>query len=94
MLRAMTAKRLAQVSKAMLRLDQGANRYHVISRGDAWVVKRERAEKAIKIYAQLTEAIDRARSLAREAGGEVVVHRKDGTIAEHVSFKPQSAQAG
>jgi uncharacterized protein DUF2188 len=55
---------------------------HVIPDGHRWVVKRERARRATRILSSLGDAIELARSLARELNGEVIVHREDGTMQE------------
>lgn len=55
---------------------------HVISDRNRWAVLRERAKRATRVLADRDQAIDLARSLAREDNGEVMVHRKDGTLQE------------
>jgi hypothetical protein len=45
-------------------------------------VRRERAKRATRILADREQAIALARSLAREGNGEVIVHRRDGTMQE------------
>src|SRR6185295_3100404 len=57
--------------------------WHVISEAGNWVVMRGGARRATRILSDQAEAIDLARSLAKGAGGEVVVHRKDGRMQEH-----------
>ena len=56
--------------------------WHVISSAGNWVVKRGGAQRATRILSNRVEAIDLARSLARGARGEVVIHRQDGTMQE------------
>jgi len=55
---------------------------HVIPDRNQWVVRRERAKRATRVLSDRNEAIGLARSLAREADGEVIVHRRDGTMQE------------
>lgn len=74
----------ARLTQAMQRLAAMDRRkvIHVISDRGRWVVLRERAKRATRVLADREKAIDLARSLAREADGEVMVHRKDGTLQE------------
>jgi formylglycine-generating enzyme required for sulfatase activity len=77
--------RQARLTQAMQRLDQmDRNRViHVIPDRNRWVVRRERAKRATRILPDREQAIALARALAREAdGGEVIVHRRDGTMQE------------
>jgi adenine/guanine phosphoribosyltransferase-like PRPP-binding protein len=62
---------------------QGKKTWHVFSSAGSWVVKRGGTRRATRIFSSQAEAIDLARSLARGAGGEVVIHRKDGRMQEH-----------
>jgi adenine/guanine phosphoribosyltransferase-like PRPP-binding protein len=57
--------------------------WHVIPEAGNWVVMRGGARRATRILSDQAAAVELARSLAKEAGGEVVVHRKDGTMQEH-----------
>jgi hypothetical protein len=57
--------------------------WHVFSSAGSWVVKRGGTRRATRVFSSQAEAIDLARSLAREAGGEFVLHRKDGRMQEH-----------
>ncbi|HYX25264.1 MAG TPA: DUF2188 domain-containing protein [Thermoanaerobaculia bacterium] len=76
--------REARLTQAIQRLSAMDRRkvIHVISDRDRWVVMRERAKRATRVLADREQAIDLARSMAREANGEVIVHRKDGTMQE------------
>jgi hypothetical protein len=47
------------------------------------VVLRERAQRATRVLPSRSEAVALARSLAKDAGGEVIIHRNDGTMQEH-----------
>lgn len=74
--------RFAKVSEAMSRIAT-KNRWHVIPSEGHWKVLRERAQRATRILPSRSEAVALARSLAQDAGGEVVIHRQDGTMQEH-----------
>jgi hypothetical protein len=54
----------------------------VIPAEDGWRVLRDHAQRATRILPTQSEAVALARSLAQEAGGEVIIHRQDGTMQE------------
>ena len=58
--------------------------FHVVPHNDGWSVKREGNERASSVHTTQKEAIDSARSFARD-GDDIVIHRADGTIREHVT---------
>lgn len=56
-------------------------RYHVALRDDGkWQVKREKAEKALKLFDTQAEAIDYAKSVADNQETDIVIHKRDGKI--------------
>lgn len=58
-----------------------ASRLHVIARGVHWIVKREGAQRAQRVYHDKEQAVDGA--LAQFKSGTasaVIVHKKDGTV--------------
>ena len=57
--------------------------WHVIPTAGNWVVKRGGTRRATRVLSNQADAIALARSLARGAEGEVIIHRKDGTMQEH-----------
>ncbi|HEX4961983.1 MAG TPA: DUF2188 domain-containing protein [Thermoanaerobaculia bacterium] len=76
--------RQARLTKEMQRLTE-MDRHkvvHVIPDRNRWVVRRERAKRATRILSDREQAIDLARALARQTNGEVIVHRKDGSMQE------------
>jgi Uncharacterized protein conserved in bacteria (DUF2188) len=73
--------KLTQAMQHLAAMDR-RNVIHVIPDRNRWVVRRERAKRATRILSDREQAIALARSLAREADGEVIVHRRDGTMQE------------
>ncbi len=73
--------RLTQAMNSLAAMDR-RKVIHVISDRNRWVVLRERSKRATRVLTDRDQAIDLARSLARKANGEVIVHRKDGTMQE------------
>ncbi len=59
---------------------------HVVPRGDKWAVRKEGAERVTRHFDTQREAIEVARGLARNQGGEVFIHGRDGRIRERDSY--------
>lgn len=55
--------------------------YHIVKREDGkWHVKREGAEKALKLFDTQAEAIAYAKEKAVNQENKIVIHKKDGKI--------------
>ncbi len=63
-----------------------SKRLHVVPRGDGWAVRREGADRDSVHAPTQSEAAERAAEIARREGGEVVIHRPDGTIRDSDSY--------
>lgn len=58
---------------------------HVVPATHGWAVKRE--GRSGSLHAAKGDAVEHARHLARSgASGQVVIHQRDGRIAEHVTY--------
>ncbi|MFA5283396.1 MAG: DUF2188 domain-containing protein [Bacilli bacterium] len=59
--------------------------YHISQRKDLnkWQVKKNQAEKAIKLFVTQKEAIEYAEGLAKSQGGSIRVHGMDGKIRKN-----------
>jgi|GraSoi013_1_20cm_3_1032427.scaffolds.fasta_scaffold108579_1 uncharacterized protein YdaT len=56
---------------------------HVVPAEKGWRVVKEGAQQASATTATQAEAIERAREIiAKDGGGELVIHAQDGTIRE------------
>ena len=63
--------------------------WHVIKKGDEWVVKRAGAQRASSRHPTQREAEIAAKKIARnQGGGEVVIHKPDGTIRDKDTVPP------
>ena len=60
------------------------SRVHVISRSGAWAIKKEGASRATKIYKNKDSAVNNAKKSSPK-GGDVIVHKKDGSIQKWIS---------
>ena len=56
-------------------------RIHVVLYGDAWAVKQEGADRASAITGTKSEAINKARQIAR-GNDEVIIHNRQGQITK------------
>ena len=56
------------------------NHQHVVPRGDAWAVRGAGNKRDTAHFATQAEAAERAREIATNTGGEVVIHGRDGRI--------------
>jgi len=59
---------------------------HVVKNGDKWSVKGTGNEKATKNLDTQKQAIDHAKSIAKNQKSEVVMHGKDGKIRDKDSY--------
>jgi Uncharacterized protein conserved in bacteria (DUF2188) len=60
---------------------------HVIPLGNGWVVKNSDADKFTVISDSKTEAVKIARQIAKQKGLDLVIHAKDGSIQEQISYQ-------
>lgn len=60
---------------------------HVVPHEEGWAVKGAGNEKYTAIYDNQRDAIDRARDIAINNQSSVIIHRKDGSIRDRMSYK-------
>jgi len=61
--------------------------HHVVPSLDGgWNVKKSGAVRASKHFKKQEKAIDWARTASRDAKGELVIHRRDGTVRDKNSY--------
>ena len=61
---------------------------HVVPDGNKWDVKGAGNSKATEKFDTQTEAIERAREIAKNQESEVVIHGRDGKIRDKDSYGP------
>lgn len=67
----------------------GRNERHVVPDDDGWKVVKPGADRASDKAGTQSKAIDRAREIVRNTGGgEVVIHRPDGSIRDSDTVPP------
>ena len=59
---------------------------HVVPRNGQWAVRREGSTRDTKRFETQEAAIRTARRIARNQGGELVVHGRDGRIRKRSSY--------
>lgn len=59
---------------------------HVVPHPEGWAVRGEGNERVTATYKYQSDAIDRAKSIARNYKADVIIHREDGTIRDRVSY--------
>jgi uncharacterized protein YdaT len=62
------------------------NQHVVPTKDNRWGVKGEGNQRITKKTDTQQDAINVAREIAKNQGGEVVIHRKDGTIRDKDSY--------
>lgn len=55
---------------------------HVVPHDGDWAVRGAGNERVTSVHPSQTEAIERAREIARNQGSELVIHGEDGRIRE------------
>ena len=63
-----------------------AKNQHVVPRNGQWAVRGEGNIKDTGVFKTQTDAINRAREIARGQGSELVIHGRDGRIREKSSY--------
>jgi hypothetical protein len=76
-----TRKRWSEQEKTVMAEKPLAKRVHIISRKDGWVLKKEGAGRASRIFQNKDEAVATAKKLLAE-GSDVIIHQKDGSIQD------------
>jgi len=59
---------------------------HVLPHGNKWAVKGEGNSRNTKLSEKKSDAVDRAREIARNKKAELVVHNRDGKISDKDSY--------
>ena len=82
------AKKVARIllKNAGLGGRPATNHQHVVPHPEGWAVKGEGNERYTAIYDYQDDAIERAREIAQNYRADVIIHRKDGTIRDRISY--------
>lgn len=66
-------------------MSKGGNQ-HVVPAEGGWAVRRAGSERATKVFATQSDAIDAGREIARNQEAELLIHGRDGRIREKRSY--------
>ena len=59
---------------------------HVVPRSEGWAVRKDGSSRAVSTHNTQREAIEAAREVARSKHGELIIHRRDGRVADRDSY--------
>lgn len=65
---------------------RSTNNQHVVPHEEGWAVRGEGNERVTAVYDRQSQAIDRAKDIARNYNSSVVIHGKDGKIRDRISY--------
>ena len=66
-------------------LVSGGEDQHVVPHEGRWAIKKEHSERASYVFDTKSQALERARQIAKNQSVYVVIHRKDGTIEDTIT---------
>jgi hypothetical protein len=69
----------------MAKIPKNGNQ-HVVPRGNKWAVRGEGNSRATAIIPTQREAINIAKTIAQNQGGDVMIHGRNGQIRERNSY--------
>jgi len=81
-------KKLARIllKNAGVRTSAPTHNQHVVPHEDGWAIKGEGNERYTGTYEYQDDAIRRAREIAKNYKADVIIHRKNGTIRDRMSY--------
>ena len=54
-------------------------RTHIVKRESGWAIKKEGAQRAVKVFSTQSEAVRGAQKF-KSQGSDLIIHKKDGSI--------------
>lgn len=68
-------------------VEKGKQNYHVLAKGNEWIVKRAGASKASQVFGTQSEASDYAKSVSQNQGTALFIHGADGRITDRRDYR-------
>lgn len=62
-----------------------AKHQHVVPHDEGWAIKGEGNTRYTGVFDRQSDAIDRAKEIARTYNADVIVHRSDGSILDRIN---------
>ncbi len=75
-----------QIKEYKEAVEKGEQNYHVLPRGNEWIVKRAGSSKPSQVFGTQSEAADYAKSISQNQGTALFIHGSDGRIVERKDF--------
>ena len=75
-----------QIKEYKEALKKGEQNYHVLPRGNEWIVKRTGSSKASQIFGTQNEATRYAASISQSQGTALFIHGLDGRIVDRKDY--------
>lgn len=81
-------KKIARIiAKDMGGSTKNSQHQHVVPHEEGWAVKGEGNERYSGVFDTQKQAIKRAREIAENYKSDVIIHGKDGSIRDRMSYK-------
>lgn len=75
-----------QVKEYKEAVERGKQSYHVLARGNEWIVKKAGSLRPTQVFGTQNEATDYAKSISQTQGTAVFIHGVDGRIEEKQDY--------
>ena len=76
-----------QIKEYKEAVERGKQNYHVLARGNEWIVKRVDSSKPTQVFGTQNEATDFAKSVSQNQGTSVFIHGEDGRIKDRKDYQ-------
>lgn len=76
-----------QIKEYKEAVEKGKQNYHVLARGNEWIVKRAGASKPTQVFDTQNEAASYARSISKDQGTALFIHGVDGRIIDRKDYQ-------
>ena len=76
-----------QIKEYKEAVEKGKQSYHVLAKGNEWIVKRAGASKASQVFGTQSEASDYAKSVSQNQGTALFIHGPDGRIIDRQDYQ-------
>ena len=80
-------KLLKILAKNLFGISHVSHHQHVVPHDEGWAIKGAGNEKYTAIFDTQRQAINRAKEIAQNYKSSVVIHGKDGSIRDRISYK-------
>ncbi len=75
-----------QIKEYKEAVEKGKQNYHVLARGDEWIVKRAGSSKPTQVFITQNEATSFAKSVSQNQGTALFIHGADGRIVDRKDY--------